>query len=122
MSAKIIRKRILKQEIRDLSKLMNIDEEILFTMQHLLNIHNVKTLLMEDEFNILTKEGKLKASEILEKLAKKYRLSRASVEAAVYIKNKKDYKCTKCNVEITKYKFIRCDEMCNECYKIKSHE
>ena len=87
------KKRLLKQELVDLSKLMNIDEDIVHDLRHLLNIHNVKTLLMEDEFYTLVKKGKLKKSEILEKLSKKYRLSRSSVEAAVYTKNKKSYIC-----------------------------
>lgn len=118
-----MKRKLIKKELVALSKVLDVDPDMVLKLRKLLNVYDVRTLLIKSECKKLESQRKLKKKEIFEMLATKHQLSRGSIETMVYgrVKNKPE-QCLKCGADVSKYKFIHCDGLCDQCYKLTENE
>jgi formylmethanofuran dehydrogenase subunit E len=113
---------ITEQEINKLSIMFGIDAGILIALASLglLNISKSAALLIQEEYHEMVHNGELPKTQIASILAEKYKISKSSIEVIIYDKvNNKNRPCDQCGTEISKYKYVKNNGVCNDCIATK---
>ncbi|GAB6119575.1 hypothetical protein [Dysgonomonas termitidis] len=113
-----MKKNLSASDIQVLEGLVNIPEDILLTLNNLglIDTSSVLNIIIRNEYQTLIKDGSCLKKDAVILLGKKYGISKSSIEIIVYKKemNKKK-QCPSCNKEVSKYKYLKNDGLCDSC-------
>lgn len=106
----------MNRELARLANILKVDEELLIQLRSVLDVRQVRRILVEKDFQDAVKEGKFQKKQIVSALMKEYRMSQSGIEHIIYatVINKEKF-CTLCGAAISKYKWTRNKGACDNC-------